>query len=192
MDAAAATAGRSEPVDLSTVADFHLGALTIRPATREVVHAGVSEILEPRVMQVLVALAQGQDQVVSRERLIARCWGGRIVSEDAINTCMTKVRRLGETFDAYDIQTVPRVGYRPPLVQRCSCRRAAGSPSFRLNRTVAATVVIGLMLATLVGGLAVWGLVAPTSFNVAIVPFEFGPAAAPFAKQVDDNLIGSP
>ncbi|WP_297695100.1 hypothetical protein, partial [Phenylobacterium sp.] len=44
-------------------------------------------VLEPRVMQVLVALARERGEIVSRDDLIASCWAGRIVGEDAINRC---------------------------------------------------------------------------------------------------------
>ena len=76
---------RSAPVDLSREADFALGALKVSPSTREVIRDGQRESLEPKAMQVLVALHQAEGRVVSRDELIARCWDGRIVGEDAIN-----------------------------------------------------------------------------------------------------------
>src|SRR6185503_16365085 len=57
-----------------------VGWLQVRPATREVEWPGGREVLQPRVMQVLVVLARAQDAVVSRDDLIATCWEGRIVS----------------------------------------------------------------------------------------------------------------
>ncbi len=69
-------------------------------------------IIEPRIMQVLVALARRRGEVVSRSELIDACWGGRIVGEDAINRGIAGVRRLSEASGAFQIETVPRVGYR--------------------------------------------------------------------------------
>lgn len=65
-------------------------------------------------MQALVRLVRANGAVVSRDDLIESCWGGRTVSEDAINRCIAKVRQLAGNGDAapFVIETVPRVGYR--------------------------------------------------------------------------------
>ena len=65
-------------------------------------------------MQALVRLARAHGAVVSRDDLIQSCWGGRAVSEDAINRCIAKLRQLAEKNEAasFVIETIPRVGYR--------------------------------------------------------------------------------
>jgi DNA-binding winged helix-turn-helix (wHTH) protein len=102
------------PASLAGEEDFQLGSIWVRPSLREVEAGGVRETLEPRVMQVLVALARANGAVVSRDALIQQCWGGRIVGEDAINRCVSKVRQLSELggSKAFDVETIPRVGYR--------------------------------------------------------------------------------
>ena len=113
----------SRPVNLARENDFRLGGLLIRPSLRQVSAGARRQIIEPRVMQVLVALARMDGQVVSRDELIEACWGGRIVGEDAINRCIGRLRRLAETFgDSFEIDTVARVGYRLN-------EAAAGEPS---------------------------------------------------------------
>jgi Tol biopolymer transport system component/DNA-binding winged helix-turn-helix (wHTH) protein len=101
-------------IDLAHEPGFRLGRLEILPATREVAAPGVREIIEPRVMQALVCLAQANGAVVSRDDLVQRCWGGRIVSEDAINRCIAKVRKVAEleSEPSFLVETVARVGYR--------------------------------------------------------------------------------
>ncbi len=99
-------------IDLAHEARFALGGLEVRPSTREVVAAGRSSLVEPRVMQVLVALARRQGEVVSRDDLIASCWAGRAVGEDAINRCIAALRRLAAAHGAFTVETVARVGYR--------------------------------------------------------------------------------
>jgi TolB-like protein len=99
-------------INLSQEATFVLGSLEVRPPTCELVVAGRSEALEPKIMQVLVALARRRGQVVSRDELVVRCWDGRIVSEDAINRSISAVRRLAKTHGGFAIHTVTRVGYR--------------------------------------------------------------------------------
>jgi TolB-like protein len=114
-------------VDLARAADFRLGELAIHPARREVGDGAARKLLEPRVMQVLVALARRAGDVVSRDDLIASCWNGRIVGEDAISACVAKVRRLGESSGAYAIETIPRVGYRLEPRGEPAARVAASS-----------------------------------------------------------------
>jgi len=79
---------QTDYIDLTRQAPFFLGTLEIRPASREVVAGGEREVLEPRVMQVLVALARRPGEVVSRDEMIAQCWAGRVVGDDAINRCV--------------------------------------------------------------------------------------------------------
>jgi DNA-binding winged helix-turn-helix (wHTH) protein len=101
-------------IGLAREPDFTLGALRVSPSAREVTFGGWRDSLEPRVMQVLVALNQARGAVVSRDELLARCWEGRIVGEDAINRAIGRLRRLAKA-DAgasFVIETIPRVGYR--------------------------------------------------------------------------------
>src|SRR5262245_53799709 len=106
------TPEKMEPeIDLATEPDFMLGALTVRPSTREAVLDGRAEMLEPRGMQVLTVLARSRGEVVSRDRLVATCWEGRVVSEDAVNRSIAKVRRWAGPA-TFALETIPRVGYR--------------------------------------------------------------------------------
>lgn len=107
--------GRTTPVNLAwEPPDFALGALRVLPSTREISRDGWIDSLEPRVMQVLVALHQAKGTVVSRDVLIARCWDGRIVGDDAINRAIGRLRRLSRCDHgaSFVIETIPRVGYR--------------------------------------------------------------------------------
>src|SRR5215475_7332297 len=102
------------PIDLAREPDFVMGASRVSPSTREIVRGPERELLEPRVTQVLVALFRAHGRVVSRDELIARCWEGRIVGEDAINRAIGRLRRLSEADQgaSFEIETIPRVGYR--------------------------------------------------------------------------------
>src|ERR1044071_9612646 len=103
------------PIDLAREPDFALGASRVSPSTREVLRGSERELLEPRVMQVLVALFQANTRVVSRDELIARCWEGRIVGEDAINRAIGRLRRLSEVDQgaSFGIEIFPRDGLDP-------------------------------------------------------------------------------
>ena len=85
-------------IDLAQEADFDLGSLRVRPARCEVEWNGVSQTLQRRVMQVLVALAHARGSVVSQDDLVIRCWRGLAVSDDAIYRCISKLRKLAADY----------------------------------------------------------------------------------------------
>jgi DNA-binding winged helix-turn-helix (wHTH) protein len=121
----------SDQIVLANEPDFRLGGVQVSPGRRQIVAGPISEMLQPRVMQVLVALADRRGDVVSRDELMARCWGGFAVSDDAIHRCIARLRRLSESHGGFTLETVPRVGYR--LVEA-----VAPSPVRRVWQTVAA------------------------------------------------------
>jgi DNA-binding winged helix-turn-helix (wHTH) protein len=102
------------PIVLAHEEAFHIGPVEVRPSTREMLGGGRTAILEPRVMQVLVALWQAQGQVVSKDDLIARCWDQRVVGDDAINRVISRLRQNAEkdAGGAFRVETITRVGYR--------------------------------------------------------------------------------
>src|SRR5690349_4708551 len=101
------------PVDLAREPRFRLACVNVCPATREVLGGrGQREVLEPRVMQVLVALSRRRGEVVSRDELIHACWRGRVVGDDAVNRCVAALRRVAHAFGGVAIETIARVGYR--------------------------------------------------------------------------------
>ncbi len=93
---------------------FTLGGLRLLPPTREIVAPdGTRTVVEPRVMQVLIALARADGAIVTRDALIASCWEGRIVGEDAINRVISRLRyAAAETGGVFRVETVTRIGYR--------------------------------------------------------------------------------
>src|SRR4051812_39390828 len=99
----------SNGIHLASRSDFEIGTLRVRPSLREVGTGSQAERLEPRVMQALVALAERPGDVISRDVLLERCWGGRIVNDDAINRCMTKLRKVGAKHGAFSIEAIARV-----------------------------------------------------------------------------------
>ena len=122
----------SSPVDLAREPQFALAGVRVCPATLEVVGDNGREVLEPRVMQVLVALARSVDKVVSRDALNTLCWGGQIVGDDSLSRCISRLRRLSEAFGGFTIETVPRVGYRlstTPASEAPPAPAPSGKPS---------------------------------------------------------------
>lgn len=102
------------PVDLFNEPAFRLGAFHARPAVREIETDQHVERLEPRVFQVLVVLARSRNRTISRQALIAQCWNGRFVSDDALNRTIGKLRQVfaRDGSRSVIIETVPRLGYQ--------------------------------------------------------------------------------
>jgi TolB-like protein/DNA-binding winged helix-turn-helix (wHTH) protein len=174
--------GFAARVDLARTAPFSLGGMQVVPASRTVAVEGRKLVLEPRVMQVLVVLAQAAGEVVSRDELISRCWAGAVVGDDSINRVIFRLRRLAEETKSFRIETVARVGYRlEPLV--ATQAGGSGQPSSptlvsALNparsswrsRFVWATCLVGAAGA---GAVAYW-LTAhdpPVTPVIAVLPF---------------------
>ncbi|MFL6759270.1 winged helix-turn-helix domain-containing protein [Sphingomonas sp.] len=93
---------------------FHIGNVEFRPATRELIHGGKASVIEPRVMQLLVALRRANGAVVSKDDLSHLVWEGRIVGEDAINRVVSRLRAVAEkqAGGVFRVETITKVGYR--------------------------------------------------------------------------------
>lgn len=147
-------------IELAHAPEFRLGALAVRPETRELLHVdGRREVIEPRVMQVLVALSRADGATVTRDELSRSCWDGRVVGEDAINRVLSRLRRSAAGIGAgsFHIETLTKVGYR--LIASPSSGPAApaddpsldgGRPS-RRRLLAAGGAAIGLMAAGGIG-----------------------------------------
>ncbi|HEY3890087.1 MAG TPA: tetratricopeptide repeat protein [Caulobacteraceae bacterium] len=101
-------------IELAREAPVRLGALGIEPGLRRIANDdGREAILEPRVMQVLVALSRAGGRIVSRDELATSCWHGVVVGEDALNRVIGRLRRvLDEVGGGLQLETITKVGYR--------------------------------------------------------------------------------
>ena len=105
----------AEPIVLARVGTLRVGSIFIEPADCIVRNeAGQQEALEPRVMQVLVVLVRAEGAPVSRDELIVSCWGGRVVSNDAITRVISILRKLARDIGggSFEVETLNKVGYR--------------------------------------------------------------------------------
>lgn len=70
--------------------------------------------LESKVMSLLVYLAKNQGNVVSREQLEADVWTDRVISYDALTSCITRLRKVlgDDSRNPVYIETVSKKGYR--------------------------------------------------------------------------------
>ncbi|NNM76841.1 hypothetical protein HJG53_08015 [Sphingomonas sp. ID1715] len=107
------------PAELAYRPELAVGPVRIRPALRRLEGPASAVTVEPRVMQVLVTLAEAGGEVVTREQLNAICWNGQVVGDDALNRAVGEARRaLKQAGAEGGIETIPKIGYRldAPLV----------------------------------------------------------------------------
>jgi DNA-binding winged helix-turn-helix (wHTH) protein len=94
--------------------DFRVGERTARPRLNAIDHNENTIHLEPKVMRVLVALANHAGDVVTHEQLHEMVWQDVVVGEDVLVRAISELRRVfrDDPRAQHTIQTVPKVGYR--------------------------------------------------------------------------------
>jgi len=93
---------------------IRIGAWRVDPALDEISKDGQSAKLEPKMMRLLVCLAEHAGQVVSVDQLLDEVWKGVIVTPDSVYHAVAALRRLlgDDTKDPSYIANVVRRGYR--------------------------------------------------------------------------------
>ena len=105
------------PADQPLEQGFRLDELTIDPRAGEVTGLAGREKLDPKVMDVLVMLAQNAGHVVLRGDLQARLWPNAVVTDASLSRCIYELRRQlsqasgDERYKAM-LETVPKRGFR--------------------------------------------------------------------------------
>lgn len=161
---------------------FQLGEFRIDPNAGEVSGPGGREKLDPKVMDVLVMLAQGAGHVVLREDLLSRLWPNAVVTDESLSRCIYELRRQlslaggDERYKAM-LETVPKRGYRLNAeVTPLAPEPDAGSvtrPKW-LMTAVVATIVVAAAAWFARGRLADQASPSanPAAYSVAVLPFD--------------------
>lgn len=176
--------GAAAAISLAHIAPFRLGAVEVSPATLQLTRGETRETLEPRVMQVLVALWQAKGAVVTRDELIARCWAGRIVGDNAIHRTISRLREvsLGIGAGCFRLETVNKIGYRLIALEsaldaaagEASAPAASSSPTRRQTSRLLVMVVAALTLAATALTMRVW---RPQSHEISVAVETTGTSA---------------
>ena len=160
---------------------FRIGELKVDPPIRQLQRRKRQETLEPRVMQVLVALYRAGG-IVTRDELVARCWDGRVVGDDAINRIISRLRHVGADIGSggFSIETITKVGYR--LIQ-AGAKNSLDEPRAepRAGPTVNRRALVGGTAA-----LAALGLAGAAIFNRGRRNL---PAPLPAATALHDRAV---
>ena len=93
---------------------FRIGTWVIEPQLNTVSRNGTTVCLEPKVMDVLVCLAQHAGEPVSKDELLQTVWPNTFVTEDGVKRAISELRRVFEddVREPRIIQTIPKRGYR--------------------------------------------------------------------------------
>lgn len=92
---------------------FWLGDRLVRPSLGDIKHGLETLRLEPRSMEVLVALKRSAPDVASKQELIDAVWGDSFVTDVLTHAIWDLRRALGDDASKPEfIQTIPKRGYR--------------------------------------------------------------------------------
>src|SRR5436305_11418928 len=95
-------------------AEFCIGDWLVFPRLNRLESNGRTVRLEPKVMQVLVCLAEQPGEVISKEQLLRTVWADTFVTDEVLTRAISELRRVFQD-DAkapHVIETVPKGGYR--------------------------------------------------------------------------------
>jgi len=94
--------------------DFQVGPWLVQPSLNNISQNGTSNRLEPKVMQVLVCLAEHKGEVVPKDTILQTVWPDTFVSDDVLKRSISELRHAFEdnAREPRIIETIPRRGYR--------------------------------------------------------------------------------
>ncbi|MGI9202909.1 MAG: winged helix-turn-helix domain-containing protein [Woeseiaceae bacterium] len=154
--------------------DFRLGEWTVYPSLNRVTANDESQVLEGKVMAVLLALVARHGTVVSKHELLDSVWQNQSVAEGVLTRAIHELRRvLGDNAQQPRfIETVSRRGYIlicPPESIEPSVAPKTGRQANPINRPMA-------VVAVCIASLALFAFIYNSSGqsnveSVAVLPF---------------------
>ena len=113
--------------EVQVAVTYRFGQVEVRPAERQLLVKGQPAAVGARAFDVLLALIDNRDRVVTKDELLQTCWPGLIVEE---NNLQVQVSTLRKVLGAQAVATIPGRGYRFTLVPEA----ADSAPSCPLPR----------------------------------------------------------
>jgi len=161
---------------------FNLGEWEVLPGKGVLRRGEQEERPEPKVFEVLMALATRDTNLVTKQQLIEEVWEGRPTSDEPIARCVSQLRgHLDDRQTPHQyIETLQRRGYR--LKQRVELHRpatpepaevpdVAPGPSSRMWKVVAAVLAVGFIAIAAVTWIKPI-LDPPPVRSIGVMPFE--------------------
>jgi TolB-like protein/DNA-binding winged helix-turn-helix (wHTH) protein len=93
---------------------FKVGDWTVVPDLNTLERGGRSLRLQPKVMQVLLVLADSAGEVITKESILNRVWPGTFVSDEVLTHSISELRKIFQDNprESGYIQTISKAGYR--------------------------------------------------------------------------------
>lgn len=93
---------------------FRFGAWQVDPSDNSISDGQDKRQMEPRAMDVLVALCKQSNTIVSPDQLLEQCWGSTLYGDNPVHKIITQLRKvLGDKSSAPEyIETIRKRGYR--------------------------------------------------------------------------------
>ncbi len=108
---------------------YRFAQCELQPGERRLLVGGEPAALAPRAFDVLLALVEHANHLVTKEELYQRVWPKLVVEDNNLQQQVSALRRL---LGAETIDTVPGRGYRFTLQAQCVAVHGAPSPPGRL------------------------------------------------------------
>lgn len=193
---------------------FRVGQWTVRPDLNTVSENGNAARLEPKVMDVLVCLAEKNGEVVNKDEILQKVWPDTFVSDDVLKRSISELRRAfkDDARDPHIIETIAKRGYRLVLPVQPLSNSSAYNPAAdhaTLTRTLPISrrksslpVTLGLVFLVIVGLILfinpgairehLFGTPTPVIRSIAVLPIRnlsSDPKQEYLAEGVTDSLI---
>jgi DNA-binding winged helix-turn-helix (wHTH) protein len=183
-------------------APFRIRDYLVDPNRNRITGPGGETALQPKMIEVLCALAERPGKVLSRSDLIDRVWGKEFGADESLTRAISQLRKaFGDTREVPQvIETISKRGYRLMVEPE----DVAESPSPRRSRRrliVAGILVVALIISA---GLLALKLLPPkapvvrsdrTGIVVTVEPFSSADRALPvngLADELSAELARSP
>ncbi|MDO9454033.1 MAG: tetratricopeptide repeat protein [Stagnimonas sp.] len=116
---------------------WSFGAFALDGNQRELRRGGQLIALEPKPLDLLMLLLSHPGELVTREEMIEQIWAGRIVTDNVVARCITKLRAVLDDDEQHLIRTVHGYGYRylgPVSVERPALETAVPSAQLQAGQ----------------------------------------------------------
>jgi Tol biopolymer transport system component/DNA-binding winged helix-turn-helix (wHTH) protein len=169
---------------------FTVDAWVVDPEAHEIIRGHHTVRLEPRVMRLLVALAERAGNTVTRHELFRIVWDGEHVEPNALNRSVSQLRKAfgDDAREPRIVRTIPRRGYRLDAAVSLRTTPTANARSDR--RTPRSRLIAAALVGVVAAAAAVrpWSSDAvtplPTRPVTSLMGLETWPALSPDGEQL--------
>jgi len=184
---------------------FCVGDWLVHTRLNRVESNGRTVRLEPKVMQVLVCLAEQPGEVISKEQLLRTVWADTFVTDEVLTRSISELRRVfqDDPKAPHVIETVPKGGYRliaavAAVATGAGVKAEAPQQAALFQRRKRWLFFVAILVMIAAGSLAVWRsrrtADVPSTLRVnalAVLPLEnlsHDPQQDYFADGMTDQL----